>query len=106
MDHMEAIQILEKIESIYAQFRISDETITLWIKSLSGMDYNRVLQNLMSYIAKSPFPPTISDIAAFCEKRNSFLDKMKQWEQEGRERIERDKQFAVRKPLPQWLLCR
>ncbi|MDN3014593.1 hypothetical protein PH210_00055 [Paenibacillus sp. BSR1-1] len=72
MDHMEANQILEKIESIYTQFRINDEAIILWIKTLSGMDYNRVLQKLMSYIAKSPFPPTISDIAAFCEKRNPF----------------------------------
>ncbi|WHY88167.1 replicative helicase loader/inhibitor [Neobacillus novalis] len=105
MEREEVYQVLEKIESAYQQFKISDETVIMWTKACRGMDFNLVMQKLIAFIAKSPFPPTIAEIAAFGVKRNDFLDKVKQWEQEGRDRIERDRRNSSRKLLPGWLSC-
>lgn len=96
-------QILAKIESIYPQFKIIDEMLVIWINMFSGMDFDLVMQKLLVHIAKSPFPPAIAEIAAYSDKENHFLEKTMLWEQEGRERIERDKKYGKRKPKPLWL---
>jgi hypothetical protein len=104
MEMEEVYQVLAKIESAYPQFKITDETVIMWKKACSGMEYRLVLQKLVAYIAKNRFPPTVAEIAVFAEKENHILDKVKQWEQEGRERIERDRKYSRRKLLPEWLL--
>ena len=103
MDKKEVIQMLATIESVYPQFKISDETVLMWLRVAKGMDYKLVMQKLTAHIAKHPFPPALAEIAVFQEKENHFLQQIEQWEQEGRERIERDQLFARRKPTPDWL---
>ncbi|WP_102272190.1 replicative helicase loader/inhibitor [Cytobacillus massiliigabonensis] len=103
MNKKEVIQVLATIESVYPQFKISDEMVLMWLSVSKRMDFKLVMQKLAAYIAKHPFPPVLAEIAVFQEKENHFLQQTKQWEQEGRERIERDQLFARRKPTPDWL---
>jgi hypothetical protein len=103
MEKKEVIQILAMIESVYPQFKISDETVLMWLRVSKGMDYQLVMQRLTAHIAKHRFPPVLAEIAAFQESENRYLQKTKQWEQEGRERIERDHQLSRRKPSSDWL---
>jgi hypothetical protein len=103
MEKKEVIQILAMIESVYPQFKISDETVLMWLKVSKGMDYQLVMQRLSTHIAKHRFPPVLAEIAAFQESDNGYLQKTKQWAQEGRGRIERDHQQPRRKPSPDWL---
>ncbi|WP_404328409.1 replicative helicase loader/inhibitor [Mesobacillus maritimus] len=103
MEKKEVIQILAMIESVYPQFKISDETVLMWLKVSKGMDYQLVMQRLSAHIGKHRFPPVLAEIAAFQEPENGYLQKTKQWAQEGRGRIERDHQQSRRKPSPDWL---
>jgi Loader and inhibitor of phage G40P len=103
MEKIEVIQILSKIESVYPQFKITDDTLVMWIEVAKGMDYQLVLQRLTAHIAKHRFPPVLAEIAAFQESENGYLQKTKQWAQEGRGRIERDHQQPRRRPKPDWL---
>lgn len=103
MEKKEVIQILALIESVYPQFKISDETVLMWLKVSKGMDYQLVMERLSAHIAKHRFPPVLAEIAAFQEIDNVYLQQTKRWEQEGRERIERDQQLSRRKPSPDWL---
>ncbi|MBP2242913.1 hypothetical protein J2Z40_003495 [Cytobacillus eiseniae] len=103
MDKREVIQVLATIESVYPQFKISDETVLMWLKVSKEMDYKLVMEKLSAHIASNRFPPVLAEIAAFRETDNPFLQQIKRWEQEGSERIERDQLFARRKPTPDWL---
>ena len=103
MDKKEVIQVLATIESVYPQFKISDETVLMWLRVMKEMDCKLVMQKLTAHIARHPFPPVLAEISVFQERENHFLQQTKQWEQEGRERIVRDQQLARRKPMPEWL---
>ncbi|KOP81317.1 hypothetical protein AMS60_01685 [Bacillus sp. FJAT-21945] len=103
MDKKELIQVLATIESVYPQFKISDEMVFMWLRVMKEMDFTLVMQKLTAHIAKHPFPPVLAEITVFQERENHFLQQTKQWEQEGRERIVRDQQLARRKPTPDWL---
>jgi hypothetical protein len=103
VEKKEVFQILAKIESVYPQFKINDDTVVMWIEVSKGMDYQLVLQRLTAHIAKHPFPPVLAEIAAFQESENRYLQKTIHWEQEGRGRIERDHVHPRRKPRPDWL---
>lgn len=103
MEQKEVIHILTIIESVYPQFKINDEMVLMWLKLLKEMDFNLVMERLTAHMTKHPFPPVISEIAAFQKTENVFLQRVKQWEKEGRERIERDQRLARSKPKPDWL---
>lgn len=103
MEKKEVFQLLAKIESVYPQFKITDDTVVMWFEVTKGMDYQLVMQRLTAHIVKNPFPPVLAEIAAFKQNDNQYLQKRIQWEQEGRERIERDQQLSRRKPSPDWL---
>lgn len=103
MDKKEVIQVLATIESVYPQFKISDETVLMWLRVMKEMDCKLVMKKLTAHIAKHPFPPVLAEIAVFQERENQFLQRTKHWEQEGRDRIVRDQQLARRKPTPNWL---
>ncbi|MBM4764572.1 replicative helicase loader/inhibitor [Bacillus sp. B15-48] len=104
MEKHEVLKILEQIQSMYPNFKISDETLLIWINMCRKMEYSQVNNRLMAHIAKSPFPPVIAEIAVYRKEENDFLNQLKQWESEGRERIERDQLSGRSKPEPCWLL--
>ncbi|WP_180953731.1 replicative helicase loader/inhibitor [Bacillus sp. T33-2] len=103
MNPQEVYQVLSKIEAAYSQFKINDETVLLWVNMGREMGFEQVMQKLMAHIATKPFPPAIAEIAAYEDIKNDFTEKIKQWEREGRERLERDAVFGRRKPQPSWL---
>ncbi|WP_053363463.1 replicative helicase loader/inhibitor [Bacillus sp. FJAT-27251] len=99
----EVSSILVKIQSAYPHFKVCDDTLLLWMKMGREMDFSLVMRKLLLHIARSPYPPSIAEIAAYRETENSFLEKNIQWEREGRERIEHDKKSGKRKPEPAWI---
>lgn len=102
MEKTEIYQILKMIESAYPQFKICDDTVIFWMNQCRDMEYSFVRKRLHAHIVKSPYPPVIADIAAYQQKENKFLERIKQWELEGRERIEHQSNRKA-KPIPSWL---
>ncbi|MGG3451873.1 hypothetical protein ABER98_18780 [Domibacillus aminovorans] len=46
---------------------------------------------MKQHIKNNKFPPSIAEISVYEAPENEHLEKVKQWEREGAERIERDK---------------
>lgn len=103
MEKTEIYQILNIIESAYPQMKICDDTLIFWMNQCRDMDYQLARKKLDAHILKSAYPPVIAEIAAYKNDENQILGQIKQWEQEGRERIERDKYDGKSKPIPSWL---
>ena len=61
MDKKEVIQVLATIESVYPQFKISDETVLMWLRVMKEMDCKLVMQKLTAHIARHPFPPVLAE---------------------------------------------
>jgi hypothetical protein len=55
------------------------------------MSYDRVLQNVNKHISENKFPPTIAEISAYDPPKNEFLTQYNKWLQQGRERIEHER---------------
>ncbi|SES62096.1 Loader and inhibitor of phage G40P [Oceanobacillus limi] len=83
MNRQEAIDILETIKELYPKFEVTKRKVKMLIPQLEQMEYRLVMDKLAAYVAKSPFAPTIADIAAFPPKENAYLDKMNKWQKEA-----------------------
>lgn len=101
MTKKEVIELLVLIESVYSNCIFKDETIQQWLQFCSEMDYEKVMARVKNHIRKSPFPPTIADIAVFSFDDNDFPTLLQEWTKKGRERIE--SHSNKRGPLPAWL---
>ncbi|OKL37018.1 replicative helicase loader/inhibitor [Domibacillus mangrovi] len=84
-------QILNTINAAYARFEVTDERMVLWTELLQDMDYEKVNYRLKQHIKNNKFPPSIAEISVYEAPKNEHLEKVKQWEREGAERIEREK---------------
>jgi Loader and inhibitor of phage G40P len=103
MTKKEVMELLVLIESIYSNCTFKDETIQQWFEFCTEMDYEKVKANVKNHIRRSPFPPTIADIAVFSFDDNDFPTILQEWITKGRERIESDSKSNKRGPLPAWL---
>ncbi len=103
MTKEEVVKLLVLIESVYPNCILKDETVQQWFQFCSEMEYGKVLTKLKNHIRKSPFPPTIGDIAVFHFEENHFSATLQKWMKKGRERIECDSKSNKRRPLPAWL---
>ncbi|MCM3671067.1 hypothetical protein M3181_19080 [Mesobacillus maritimus] len=103
MEKHEFLILLRKIEAAYPHNKIGDETALMWRRACLEMDFHHVMGKLIAHIENNPYPPSIAEIAVFTRTESLFLHQAKRWEQEGRERIERDQQLGRRKPVPSWL---
>ncbi|NWQ40436.1 hypothetical protein MLOOGBEN_06955 [Bacillus sp. EB106-08-02-XG196] len=97
----DVFKLLVLIESVYPNCTVKDETVQLWFQSCPEMDLEKVMVKLKNYIRKSPFPPTISDIAVFSYEESDFPNIVQEWMKKGRERVECDS--SKRRPIPAWL---
>lgn len=97
----EVFKLLVLIESAYPNCIVKDETVQLWFQSCPEMDLEKVMMKLKNYIRKSPFPPTISDIAVFSYEESDFPNIVQEWMKKGRERVECDS--SKRRLIPSWL---
>ncbi|MED4904097.1 replicative helicase loader/inhibitor [Parageobacillus thermoglucosidasius] len=95
MNRQEALDILWRIAAAYTQFDLQGEIgkkrVEVWTECLEKMPYDRVLQNVNKHISESKFPPTIAEISAYDPPKNEFLTQYDEWLQQGRERIEHER---------------
>lgn len=85
MKQTEAINVLKTIKEIYPKYDICKKKASILIQELLPMDYSLVLGRLAKHVATHPFPPTISEIAAYSEQRDDQINKLKKWRQEAEE---------------------
>ena len=103
MTKEEVIQLLVLIESVYSNFIVKDDTILYWFEFCSEMDFEKVMAKVKTHIRKSPFPPSIADIAVFNHEQSDFQETLQKWMKKGRDRIVCDSKSNKRTPLPAWL---
>jgi hypothetical protein len=84
MTEDQAIDILERIGSVYPNFDLYEKRILVWRDQLKDMPYERVLFRLNKHISREKFPPTVADIADYGPPKNEFLEKVKEWEKDSR----------------------
>ncbi|WP_046178832.1 replicative helicase loader/inhibitor [Domibacillus tundrae] len=84
-------QILNTINAAYSRFEVTDDRLMLWSEMLLDMDYDKVNARLKQHIKANKFPPSVAEISVFETPKNEHLEKVKQWEREGAERIARER---------------
>jgi hypothetical protein len=100
----EVVKLLVLIESVYSHCMTKNETVMHWFNFCSEMDYNKVLVKLKDHIRKSPYPPTIANLALFNHENNEFPARLERWIEGERERIEQDRQSGKHNQIPEWML--
>ncbi|MBX0358371.1 hypothetical protein [Halobacillus sp. Nhm2S1] len=86
MKREEAIEVLETISELYPQkFDITERVANMLIPKLLEMDYQGVMAKLSDFAVRSPFPPTLGEIAVYEPEENLHLEQMKVWEAEAAE---------------------
>jgi len=83
MTKHEAIKVLETIKTMYPKADMPKAKIHMLIPVLEKMDYNGVMENLSKHVAKSPFAPTIQEIAAYPSRDDRLAAKMAKWREEA-----------------------
>ncbi|MDF2856999.1 MAG: hypothetical protein K0Q87_2850 [Neobacillus sp.] len=99
----EVIKLLVLIESVYSKCSLKDETVLQWFQICSEMDYEKVFARLKTHLRKSPFPPTLGEIAVFKYEENHSPTTLQECLKKGREGNERGRISNKRTELPQWL---
>lgn len=103
MTKAEVIKILVQIETVYSYCMTKDETVIHWFEFCQVMDYKEVLIKLHEHIRRSPYPPSIADLAVFITEMNEFPEKLEKWMEEGRGRIEQGRRNTNLKPTTTWM---
>ncbi|MBT2654634.1 hypothetical protein J7E81_05155 [Bacillus sp. ISL-18] len=101
MTKSEVVNLLILIESVYSNFVFKDETVQQWFQFCSEMDVEKVMAKLKNHIRKSPYPPTIADIAVFPFEENDFPAPLQKWMKTGPERMEYNQTKQI--TIPHWL---
>ncbi|WP_079528053.1 hypothetical protein [Halobacillus hunanensis] len=84
MDQREALEVLETMSELYPnKIEITERVADMLIPELMEMDFTGVRKKLSAFAARNVFPPTLSEIAVYPPEENTYLDKMRQWEQEA-----------------------
>lgn len=83
MERSEAIQVLETIRDIYPKYEVSKKKAQMLIPQLKPMDHKQVMEKLSAHVATCPYPPTITEIAAYPVESNDHLEKLKEWRVEA-----------------------
>lgn len=83
MDKSEAIQVLETIRDIYPKYEVSKKKAQMLIPQLKQMDHELVMERLSAHLATCPYPPTITEIAAYPAESNDHLEEIKRWRTEA-----------------------
>ncbi|MGP4076294.1 hypothetical protein [Halobacillus sp. K22] len=98
MNYEEAVEVLKTIEEVYAgKFPLTKRKVTLWTAELEKMKYDPVMRRLTNHVVKSPFPPTLSEIAVYEVSDNGMAEKMARWKKEAAEVSEETKRLFLEK---------
>lgn len=85
MNKLEAKEVLTTIFEYYpAKFQLTERKLELLLPKLLEMDYEMVMYKLNNFVINSPFPPTLSEIAAYESNHNDeHLLNIEKWEEEA-----------------------
>ncbi|WP_059170543.1 replicative helicase loader/inhibitor [Bacillus sp. FJAT-27445] len=102
MEKQELMKILVLIESVYPEFTVKNETVENWFAVCRDMEYPHVMKKLSAHIRKSPYPPLMAEIAAYCDDDffaggNGLL-----LEEEGRIQLKHDRLLPKVPPQMAW----
>ncbi|MBU8878796.1 hypothetical protein BGM26_07305 [Bacillus sp. FJAT-29790] len=62
MTKREAFTLLALISVYYEQFELDQEKVDSWHKILKDYTVDQLRENLLAYVAESPYPPKVSDL--------------------------------------------
>lgn len=65
------------IETVYPHFKIKNEWVLHWITLGKAMDYDQVMAKLIEHIRRSPYPPSLEEIAVFSEDGPQCFEQIK-----------------------------
>ncbi|ELK46301.1 hypothetical protein QRD89_16140 [Halobacillus sp. ACCC02827] len=84
MKYEKAFEIVDMLEELYApKFKVTKRKLDVWIPALERMDYEKVKANVTEHALRYPYSPVISDIAAYEEEEDDFMEKVEQWKREA-----------------------
>lgn len=83
MERSDVIELFRLIKNFYPNFEVSSEKVDAWHKIMKKMDFDRVVAKLEQHTAEKPFPPTISEIAAYAPEDNKHLEQIQKWREEA-----------------------
>ncbi|MBM7583542.1 trans-aconitate methyltransferase [Bacillus pakistanensis] len=58
----ETYRLLELISDYYHQFKINQKKIDIWHVVLQTYSFEEIEANLIAYVARSPYPPMLSEL--------------------------------------------
>ncbi|WP_232233737.1 hypothetical protein [Bacillus sp. J33] len=67
----EMLKLFVLIERVYPGFRLKNDIVHYYFKKCEEMDYEQAMASIKDHIRKSPYPPSISSIAAKSFRSNS-----------------------------------
>lgn len=80
----EALEVLQTINEMYPRFDLTKRKAKMLVPNLKQMDYQGVMKNLSAYIMEHPYPPMLSEIAAYQDVEESHLEEMEKWQEEAK----------------------
>ncbi|OZU87642.1 hypothetical protein CIL03_16270 [Virgibacillus indicus] len=80
----EALEVLQTINEMYPRFDLTKRKAKMLVPNLKQMDYQGVMKNLSAYIMEHPYPPMLSEIAAYGDEEESHLEEMAKWQEEAK----------------------
>ncbi|MCP3740423.1 hypothetical protein [Rossellomorea sp. BNER] len=63
----ETYKLLEMIAEYYQQFKINQKKIDTWHIVLQTYTFEEIEENLITYVARSPYPPMLSELTRKAE---------------------------------------
>lgn len=84
MTKEEALEILKTINEMYPRFNLTKRKAMLLIPNLQNMDYPGVMNNLSAFVMDNPYPPMLSEIAAYADEGDTALTEVKAWQEEAK----------------------
>ncbi|PAV27781.1 hypothetical protein CIL05_20090 [Virgibacillus profundi] len=84
MKKEEALEVLRTINEMYPRFNLTKRKAKVLVPNLMQMDYQGVMKNLSAYIMEHPYPPMLSEIAAYLDVEDSHLEEMEKWQEEAK----------------------
>lgn len=80
----EALEVLQTINEMYPRFNLTKRKAKVLVPNLIQMDYQGVMKNLSAYVLEHPYPPMLSEIAAYQDIEESHLEEMEKWREEAK----------------------
>jgi len=62
VNKLEVRKLLEQITGLYLNIKLSPDTANIWAECLQDISYEQARHNLVEYVKKNKFAPTIADI--------------------------------------------